>query len=294
MMRTALVLAAAALLVGGAGAPAAAAVEAVDDTGQRIVLPRPAKRVITLAPSATELVHAAGGGAHIVATVATSDWPPSARDLPRIGDAFAVDLERVAVLAPDLVVTWPYTVPAHVAQLRGRGIPVFVIDPRTIDAIPRAVRSLGALLGTARDAEPVAHAFEQRLAALRERYRGTRPLRVFYEVWGSPLYTIGRGHVITQAIELCGGRNVFADVDVPAPNITAEAVIAAQPDVIVAGAEGGRRPEWLDAWQRYPSIPAVAHGALHVVDADALHRPGPRFIDGVASLCATMDRARSR
>ena len=117
-------------------------------------------------------------------------------------------------------------------------------------------------------------------------------MRVFYEVWNEPLYTIGGGHLISEAIAVCGGENVFASLTIPAPSVTVEAVIAAAPDVIVGGDDAGKRPPWLDDWQRWPSIPAVRDGNLYGAAGDLLHRPGPRFIDGVAALCADL-RARA-
>jgi iron complex transport system substrate-binding protein len=113
---------------------------------------------------------------------------------------------------------------------------------------------------------------------------------VFYEIWGEPIFTIGGGHLISQAIALCGGVNVFGGLTVAAPVVDTEAVIAAAPDVIVAGADDAKRPAWLDAWKRWPQIPAVRDGRLRVVDANLLHRPGPRFAQGVATLCAAIAR----
>jgi len=117
-------------------------------------------------------------------------------------------------------------------------------------------------------------------------------VRVFYEIWDAPLYTIGGDHLITQAIAVCGGENVFANLSLPAPAVDTEAVLAAAPDAIIAGSDRGARPAWLDAWRRWKELPAVAHDRLFAVDADLLHRPGPRFVDGVALLCRAIDRAR--
>jgi iron complex transport system substrate-binding protein len=268
------------------------AVVVADDAGGSVTLAAAPRRIVSLAPHATELLFALGAGARIVGVSAASDWPPEARVLPRIGDARAIDLERVFALAPDLVVTWPYTAPAQAARLKARGVPVFVLDARTIGDLPGQMSRLGRLVGEARRGEALATATAARLDALRARYRNAAPVAVFYQIWNAPLFTIGGGHLITQAIELCGGSNAFAGETLPAPMVSLEAVLAARPDVIVAGADGGRRPPWLDDWRRWPTLPAVAHGQLHAVDADLLHRPGPRFIDGVDGLCAAIDGAR--
>jgi iron complex transport system substrate-binding protein len=227
-----------------------------------------------------------------VGTLDTSDTPDAAKAIPRIGDSRALDLERIVALQPDLIVTWPWTAPAQVEALRARGIAAFTTMPATIDAIAADLERLGVLTGNEAAGWREAEAFRARLANLRERNAGVRRVRVFYEIWDAPLYTIGGGHLITEAIRLCGGENVFAALTLPAPAVDVEAVLAARPDAIVAGADRGVRPAWLDYWRRWADLPAVASGHLYVVDADLLHRPGPRFLDGVEALCAVVAKAR--
>jgi iron complex transport system substrate-binding protein len=279
----------------GAAAPVAAApVQTLDDTGAIVTLSAPARRIVSLAPSATELLFAAGAGARVIGVSETSDWPPAARALPRVGNARAIDLERIVALSPDLVVTWPYTAPGQVERLRERGIAVFVTDPKTIDGIAADLERLGALLGTSARTKEVAGQMRARLGARQRASAGERALAVFYEIWPSPLFTIGGTHLISQAIEVCGGANVFAALTLPAPTVGVEAVLAAKPDAIIAAADDGLRPDWLDQWRRWPTLPAVAHDNLLVVDGNLLHRPGPRFLDGVDALCAALDTARAR
>jgi iron complex transport system substrate-binding protein len=261
-----------------------AAVRARDDTGADVTLDAPARRIVSLAPHATELLFAAGAGAAVVGTVRGSDHPQQARAVEVIGDVHAIDMERIVALKPDLVVTWPYTTPAQVATLKRRRIAVFTTDPKTIEGIAQDIERLGALAGTDEMAGRAGRAFRARLAEATAPRRGAR-VRVFYQIWNAPLFTIGRGHLITQAIAACGGENAFASLDVPAPQVSIEAVLAARPEVIVAGADDAVRPAWLDDWRRWPGIPAVRANRLHVVDANRLHRPGPRFVEGVAQLC---------
>ena len=276
-----------------AAAPVGAAVTATDDAGAVVRLTAPATRIVSLAPHATELLFAVGAGPRIVGTLDTSDFPAAAKAIPRVGDAWAVDLERIVALAPDLVVTWPWTAPAQVEALRTRGIAVFTTKPPTIDGIAQDMERLGALTGNTGTAAREAAAFRARLADLRDRYRNVSRVRVFYEIWDAPLYTIGGDHLITQAITVCGGENVFARLALPAPAVDVEAVLAAAPDAIIAGSDRGVRPAWLDTWRRWTQLPAVAHDRLYAVDSDLLHRPGPRFVEGVALLCEDIDRARS-
>lgn len=277
-----------------ATAAGAQAIAVVDDAGATVWLAAPARRIVSLAPNATELVYAAGAGAALVGVAASSDFPPAARALPRVGDAFGLDLEQIVALKPDLIVTWPYTVPAQLARLRAQGVAIYTTDPGSVDAIARDIERIGTLAGTTSLAHGAAVHLRTRYVALEARYRDRPKISVFYEVWGTPVVTLGGGHLVSRALEVCGGRNVFADAPGAAPNVSVEAVLAARPEAIVAGAQGGRRPDWLDAWQRWTSLPAVAYGNLYTVDADWLHRAGPRFVDGVAQLCAVLDQARAR
>jgi iron complex transport system substrate-binding protein len=272
-----------------AGAP----ITVRDGAGNAVTLAAPARRIVSLAPHATELLFAAGAGDRVVGVVATSDFPPAARALPTVGDARALDLERIVALKPDLVVGWPYTSPAQAATLATRGIALFVSDPPTPAAIADELERLGALAGTSDVAAPAARALRERWTKLEARPRTEPPVRVFYEIWDAPLFTLGGGHLVSQAIAACGGENVFAALTLPAPVVSVEAVLAAGPDVIVAGAAGGVRPAWLDDWKKWPALPAVARGALVTVDADLLHRAGPRFVTGAEALCAAMDAGRA-
>ena len=268
------------------------AIRVVDDSGATVELAAPAQRIVTLAPHAAELVAAAGASSRLVAVGARTDLPPEARALPVVGDAMAIDVEGILALAPDLVVTWPWTAPAQVARLRDHGIPVFTSAPRTIDAIAADIERLGRLAGTSAIASKAAAAFRARLRALARPVGPGAPVRVFYQLSDAPLYTVGANHTITQAIALCGGENVFASLPVPAPLVNLEEVLVQRPALIVAGTEGARRPAWLDAWRRWPALPAARDAGLAVVDADLLHRPGPRFVDGVAQLCEAVRKAR--
>jgi iron complex transport system substrate-binding protein len=292
MRRIRWVLPCAGALFAASMAAVAAPVIVRDDTGATVKLTAPAKRIVSLAPHATELLFALGAGSRIVGTLDTSDTPAAAKSIPRIGDSRALDLERIVALQPDLIVTWPWTAPAQVEALRARGIAAFTTMPATIDAIAADLERLGVLTGNEAAGWREGEAFRARHAKLRERNAGARRVRVFYEIWDAPLYTIGGGHLITEAIRLCGGENVFAALTLPAPAVDVEAVLAARPDAIIAGADRGVRPAWLDYWRRWADLPAVASGHLYVVDADLLHRPGPRFLDGVEALCAVVDKAR--
>jgi iron complex transport system substrate-binding protein len=264
----------------------------LDGTGTTVRLSAPAQRIVSLAPHATELLFAAGAGSQVIGVIDPADWPRDAARLPRVGDARSLDLERIVALRPDLAVAWPFTVPTQVERLRSLGVALYVTDAHTPEAIADDIERLGALAGREVPAERAAGAFRRRLAALRARTHDASPVRVFYEIWNQPLYTIGGGHLITAALSICGGDNVFASSLLPAPSVSVEAVLAAAPDAIIAATDDAVRPAWLDDWRRWTSLPAVRRDNLMVVDANLLHRPGPRFVEGVEQLCAALDRAR--
>ncbi|HEV8257642.1 MAG TPA: cobalamin-binding protein [Casimicrobiaceae bacterium] len=292
MRRTILHLALPALLAACHPVAVVAVVTAEDATGASIELASPARRIVSLAPHATELLFAAGAGERIVGVLAPADWPPEAARVPRVGTAAGLDLERIVALKPDLAVVWPYLAPAHVERLRAMGIAVFVSDPRTPAAIAVELERLGTLAGTRASAARAAASFRARLSALDSHERGAAKVSVFYEIWHQPLYTVGGRHLITAGIRLCGGENVFGALAAPAPAVGIEDVLAARPEAIIAGTDNARRPVWLDEWKRWRELPAVARGNLFVVDANLLHRAGPRFAAGAEQLCAALDQAR--
>jgi iron complex transport system substrate-binding protein len=287
-------LAAATLVaVFAAAAARAAPVEAIAADGTRVSLAAPAERIVSLAPHATELVYAAGAGGKLVGVLALSDWPPAARTLRTVGDAAAIDVEGIVALKPDLVVTWPWTAPAQVERLRAFGIPILVTRPSTPRAIADEIERIGMLAGTDAPARAAGHGLRARLDRIAAAHaKVPAPLAVFYQVSAKPLFTLGGDHLVSQAIALCGARNVFEAIKVPAPEVDVEAVVAARPEVIVTATRGGARTDALEGWRRWQALPAVAQGQFITLDADLMHRPGPRFVDGVESLCAALDRAR--
>ena len=270
----------------------AAPVSVIDDQGSRVTLPAPAQRVISLAPHVTELAFAAGGGARLIAVDDNSDYPAAARALPKAGSFRAIDLERIVAAKPDLLLVWLHGPSARQLEpLRQLGIPLFYSQPKRFADIPSNLRRIGQLLGSSAQAEQAARRFEQDLAALRRQQQGKPKLSVFYQVWDKPLYTLNGQHIVSDAIALCGGRNVFASLPVTAPVVTDEAVIAANPQVILSAAMR-QNDDLLQRWQRMPGIAAVQNRQLHQVNGDLLNRPTPRMIEGTRQLCAKLDLAR--
>ncbi len=285
-------LAAAAVLCVAFGARAQP-VAAVDDAGHRIELPQPAQRIVSLAPHLTEQLFAIGAGSRIVGTTDFADYPEQARRIPRVARAHSVDLERVAALAPDLIAVWGSGYPPAVLEaLRRLGAPVFVSEPKSLADIATSLERLGALTASA-DAGAAAAAFRARLDALRARYAARRPVSVFYQIWAQPLMTLSGRHALNDAIRVCGGRNVFEDLVPIAPVIAVEAVLAADPEVIVTAEPGAGPSDALNRWMRFPSLRAVRAGRLVSLDADRINRHTPRLLEELAVLCERIDQARS-
>jgi iron complex transport system substrate-binding protein len=266
-----------------------------DDTGATVRLAQPARRIVSLAPHITETLYAAGAGERMVGAVEYSDYPDAAKKLPRIGGYSRLDLETIAALKPDLAIGWASgNSPAHIEKLRALGIPIYLAQPERIDDVATQLERYGELAGTQATAQAAATAFRNRLAELRAQY-GARPkVRTFYQIWKQPLMTVGGGQVITDAIRLCGGENVFADLKPLAPKVTVEAVLAADPEVIVASGMGEARPEWLDDWRQWKSMAAVKRDNLYFIPPDLIQRHTPRLVEGAARLCAHLETARGR
>ena len=269
---------------------AQAAIAVRDDGGHRVALAHPARRIVALSPQLVELADAAGVGQRLIASIRGADWPDSAKSLPRVGDAFAINLEAVVALKPDLILAWRSgTPPRQIDALQRLGVPVYWSQTDSLQAIASTVRRIGELAGTVPTAARWARAFDARLAAQRARYAHQPTVRVFYQVWPDPLMTVGGPQLLNQVITLCGGVNPFATLPVLAPSVSREAVIAADPQLIVAAS---RNRAALDAWMQYGQISAVRHRQLLLLDPHLLPRMGARVLDGVAQLCAAIAHTR--
>lgn len=281
------------LALGPALTRGAPAIQVQDDRGRNVALEAPARRAVTLAPHATELAYAAGAGDFLVGTVRGSDYPPAARTLPVLGDGTQPDAERVAAARPDLLIAWQPGAAEPLARVMDKlGVLVFYSDPLTLAAIPGAVERMGVLFGTETVANAAARGLRARLDALKTRYAGRRPVRVFVQAGLNPIYTLNDASIVSDALRLCGGVNVFGQASIVAPQVTLEGVLAARPEVVLAGVAGPEDTRAnLAAWQAM-GLPAARQGHVYGIDADALYRPGPRLIDAAESLCADLDRVR--
>lgn len=254
-------------------------------------LSQPARRVVSLAPHLTELVYEAGAGDRLVAAVAFSDYPPPAAALPRVGSSHGLDLEAIVALRPDLVLAWRSGNPmASIEKLRELGLTVHLSEVTRLDEMPVLIETLGGYLGTESRAERAADKLRARHRQLLARPVRDRPVSVFYQVLDDALLTLGGQHLVSEIIGLCGGHNVFSSQSLLVPRVDIEAVIKANPRVIVASGEPSHWRVWRERWRAWTSIAAVRDGRIHYIHPDLLHRSGPRVFDGAEQMCAALAR----
>lgn len=266
-----------------------------DDTGATVRLKEPARRIVALAPHIAESLYAAGGGERLVGTVDYSDYPPEAKKVPRVGGYSRVDLEAVAALKPDLVLAWQSgnNMP-QIEKLKALGLTVHVSQPNRMEEVASQLEKLGQLAGSERIAQQAADTFRKRLESLRAANAHKPKVRVFYQIWKTPLMTVGGPQIISDAIRLCGGDNVFGQLKQMAPTVSVEAVLETDPEAIIATGMGDARPEWLSDWDKWTRMTAVKRGNLFHINPDIMQRHTPRILDGAEKLCAHLDVARNR
>lgn len=276
------------MLVGGSVAQAS--VEVTDDAGKLVTLQAPARRIISLSPAATEALFAIGAGARVVGTSAYSDYPEAAKHVPRIGDAFTLNRERVTQLRPDLIIVWGSGTPAQrITELRALGLPLYVSEPRSTQDIASTLERFGTLTGTRDTAAQTARQFVGRIDALRARFAHGKPRRVFLQISDQPLMTVNRQHALSEALRMCGAINVFADLPLLAAQISREAVLTQDPDAIIAIDPDLTAPAVLAPWKRLGAR-AAREGRMASVSPDLLSRAAPSFADGIEALCTTLEK----
>ena len=254
-----------------------------DDAGQQIQLRSPATRLVVLAPDLVENVFAIGAGSRIVGVVSGSDYPAAARTIQSVGSYAGIDLERIVALHPDLIIAWKYAFPRQIAALKQFGIPVYVAAPRKLEDVPRTMRNLGCLTAQSRTAEAAASQFERDMHGLRAETR--KSIKVFFQIDRYALMTINHDSWINQVIELCGGKNSFANAKVIAPEVSRESLLMENPDVIFnVGLDDG----WKATWQAWPEMTAVKRQHLYTIEPDLISRAGPRLVRGAQQVCRDM------
>ncbi len=240
-----------------------------------------ATRVVSLAPSLSEIVVELGATDLLVGRLEAGETLPELVNVASVGGYGQLDMERLLSLRPDLILLWPGSVGvAQRDQLKRLNIPTFTAEPKNLTQLVDQVEGVATALNRAERGRELAARLRARLEQLRQQYAREQPLRVFYQVWDRPLYTVGGGQIISDALALCGARNVFADVSLPAPQVSVESVLQRNPDVIIAGTQAQ-----LDAWKAWPQLEAVKQGRLLLLADKGLERPSGQMIEATARLC---------
>lgn len=282
------------LLLALACAASHAAITVKDDAGNSVTLAKPAQRVIAMAPHITELLFAAGGGDRVAGAMNHSDYPEAAKRIPLVGSDAQIDLERVLALRPDLLVVWQTgNTERQLAQLKSLNIPIFYSEPKKLDEVATSLTRLGQLMGTDAAAQAAARDYRQKLAKLTATYAQRPQVRVFYQIWEKPLFTLNGEHVVSDALRVCGGVNVFAGLKVTAPSVGIEAVLQENPEAVIGG-ERHDGQSGINIWKPYTGMLAVQRGNLFMLDSELLVRATPRIADGIAALCEKLETARGR
>jgi iron complex transport system substrate-binding protein len=281
------------VLIVGPGISTEAAITLPQAGGDSITLTKPARRIITLAPNLAELVFAAGAGDRLEAVVEYSNFPAQVMQLPRVGDAFRIDLERIIEFEPDLVIAWRSGNPqSAVRKLEQLGIRVWQIEITRPEEIPLVVENISLAADTESFGRPMAGKLQRKLEQLRKDNAGKAMVDYFYQISAHPLYTINGRHIISRGLEICGGRNIFSGLPALAPQVSRESVVMADPQAMVSPRVQTDPPE-LDVWREWPKLQAVQNGALLYLPADEISQATPRLLDSIELACKLLDEVRN-
>lgn len=270
-----------------------ATIRVTDDLGYELVLTEPARRIISLAPDATESLFAVGAGELIIATVDYSDYPVAAQSIPSLGALHRVNIERVVSYQPDLVVaSYSANRPEVVERLRKLGLKVYASEPAQLEDIARNLRNFALLTERGPEGLAAADRFVARLANLSATYAHRPPVTVMYQVWHEPLMSANDQSLIGAVIRLCGGINVFGAAVTQIPVVNVEAVLEANPQVIVAGGMANERADWLERWRMWRNLDAARNNHLYFINPDLMQRYSVRMLEGAEHLCGLLQRVR--
>ncbi len=261
--------------------------EVTDETGRRVNVPQPVRRIVSLAPNLTEIVYALGAQEHLVGDTDFCDYPPEAQTKPKVGGAVNPNLEQLVALKPDLVlVTTALNRRETVTALERLGIPTYATDPRTVENILMSIENVADVLGVREQGEVVVAKLRERLAEVTRRLGDHPAKRALFVVWTDPLISVGRGTFLADAMRLAGARSVV-DSAQDWPKVSLEEVVRLQPDFLVMATAHAQESEAniqslseLPGWR---SLEAVRHHRVAVV-SDAVNRPAPRLIDAIVEL----------
>ena len=270
-----------------------AAIEVVDDAGDSLRLKAPAQRIISLAPNITEVLFHIGAGKQIVGADERSNYPSQASQIVRVNNHATANYELILSLRPDLVIAWQSgNGETIIERIRELGVPVFIVETRRLNDIPGLFKRLGQLSGHSKRALQKAAEFDYELNRLRTVNQAKKPIRTFYQIWSDPLITLNGQHMVSDVITLCAGTNIFAEAVPLVPYVNIESILAADPQVIIAGGSEQEQKLEVARWQKWDSLSAVKNQHIYSIPSDLMQRHSERILEGAQMLCDYLDRAR--
>lgn len=251
------------------------------------------KRIISLAPHATELAFAAGLGDKLVAVSEYSDYPAQALKLEKVANYQGLNIERILTLKPDLVIAWPAGNPAkELDKLKQLGLTIYTTKTQKLDDIANNIEALSQFADDPGIGQQAARDFRQSLITLKQSYGSQSKVRYFYQLSEKPIITLAKGSWPSEVFEFCGGENIFANSASPYPQVGIEQVLLAKPDVIFTSEHAIRNGTMWQKWQQ--QLPAVQNGFVWALTSDWLNRPTPRTLQAIEEVCEYFSVVRQK
>jgi iron complex transport system substrate-binding protein len=263
--------------------------EVTDEAGRRVRLPEKIDRIVSLAPNLTEIVYAVGAGDRLVGVTTYCDFPAEAKSIAKVGDTMQPSVERIIALKPQVVlVSTASQLEAFTKQLGAQDISIYVTNPQSLDDVFRSIQTLGDLFSQHDSTTKLVADLRKRATAVETATKQVRPLKVFYQVSGEPLYTIGREAYLTDLIRRAGGVSVTADIPGAFPRFSDEAALASHPDAIILPSGGSMGDANSTVTAALKNSPAVLNNRVYKINDDYLSRPGPRLVDGLEEIAQAL------
>lgn len=254
---------------------------------------KPAERIVSLAPHATEIAYAAGLGDKLVAVSDHSDFPPEAAELEKVANYQGIKIERIIALQPDLILAWPSGNPAReLEKLKQFGFNIYYSQSRSLDDIATNIEQLSQYAADPSVGMNSAKQFRQALSTLKQRYHTDIPVRYFYQLSEQPIITVAQNNWPSEVFRFCGGENVFEHSSAPYPQVSTEQVIVKQPEVIFTSEHAIKNGNMWQDWTE--QLAAVRHRHIWQLNSDWLNRPTPRTLRAIEQVCNHLETVRQK
>lgn len=257
-----------------------------DDTGRSLTIDKKPEKIVSLAPSNTEILYALGLGGKVVGNTEYCDYPEEAKDVEKVGGFSDPNIEKIVSLEPDLVLGTTMH-EKHVADMEKLGLKVVLINATNIDGVMKDVELVGQITGQTQEAETVVSDMQEKVSGVQTALKDLaddKKVKVFYLMWDDPITTVGSNTLISDVLITAGGVNVAADAEQDYPNYSLEVLVTKNPDAIVytkMGSGTGLNPDTIKSKSGWEAISAVKNDRIYSIDDNLMSRPGPRIVDGL-------------